>query len=105
MTGGDSPIVGMITMLGALSMLFTGIVFLYQAFKKGVTRVFRVRSLLLGIGLILFLIAGPMNDSASTFSQMIPAYIVTIVMVLLVAAPFFLGRGEFRPASKPVAAF
>lgn len=81
-TGGDSTLVGIITALGALGFLYAGVVFLYWSFK-GNERMFRIRSLLIGLGFIIFFIAGPMNDAAGSLTEVLPAYILVIIAVCL----------------------
>lgn len=97
-TGGDSPIVGMITALGALGFLYAGIVFLFWMFKSK-DSAFRIRSLLLGLGFILFFIGGPLNDSAGTLAEMIPAYTIVTAAILLKIIGLTIKRGDLKPAS------
>lgn len=97
-TGGDSPIVGMITALGALGMLFAGIVFLYWLFKSK-DFLFRMRSLLLGLGFVLFFIGGPLNDSAGTLSEVLFAYTVVVLSILLTGLGTLMKRSPVQIAS------
>lgn len=100
-TGGDSPIVGVLTALGALGMFYAGVVFLYWFFKSK-DRLFKIKSLLLGVGFILFFIGGPMNDSAGTLEQIFPAYIVVLLAILLIGLGTIIKSGQIKISSADV---
>ena len=99
MTGGDSELVSAVTGLGALGLLYAGIVLIYWAFKSS-DRNFRRRSFFIGTGFILFFIAGPMNDAAGTLAEIIPAYSMIILSLAFQAYGILMNSKEPLAASR-----
>jgi len=80
------PIVAkLIPLLTMLSWGPTAVIFLYNAAKGGLERPLKMRSLLLGIGFILMLAAGPMHNIAQTVAFWSFIEMLTVAGFLIIA--------------------
>ena len=100
MTGGDSGLVAFFVACGALGILYTGLVFLWQAFKTH-DKNLRIRSALISIGMILFFFGGPMNDAAGTVPAVLRAYFVVVLGVILQAIGILMKGSDLQPTLPP----
>lgn len=81
------PMVGrLIPIIVILAWGPSAIIFIYKGIRSRSNKLVLVRSLLLGIGLLMLLIFGPMHDVAKTSLQFIMADIFTMLGFLLTAA-------------------
>ncbi len=80
-----NPLVGAaIGLMGSLTFLPAGILFLRNAFKTQGAR--RTRSLLLGVGFVMMVLAGPPHDIAGTWQVYMFGDILAILSTALVAS-------------------
>lgn len=84
------PIVGrLIPIIVVLSWGPSAIIFIYKGIRSRSNRLVLIRSLLLGIGLLILLVFGPMHDLAKTTLQFFVADIFTMLGFLTIAAGIF----------------
>jgi hypothetical protein len=98
------PLVGAtIGLMGALTFLPAGVLFLRNAARSQGGR--RTRSLLLGVGFILMVVAGPPHDIAGTWQLYLFGDIIAITSILLVGTGVLYRFEEsLTPEPRPVPA-
>lgn len=85
-----SPLIGkLIPIIAILSWVPAGVIFIYKGIKARHDRLVFVRSMLLGVGLLMLVVFGPLHDIATTASQYLVADIFTMVGFLTMASGVF----------------